>query len=103
MTNTMIKTLCGEGAKRWTKGNYDRLYLNGIPFDNIALNGYIDLTNDSVHGNMPMMVDAIQRWVDAVLYDEPDDYYDDRDYSPSNPWDAPGMKISDFISGVRMW
>lgn len=22
------------------------------------------------------------------------------DYSPSNPWDAPGMKISDFIKGV---
>ena len=23
-----------------------------------------------------------------------------RDYGPSNPWDAPGMKISDFICGV---
>jgi len=22
------------------------------------------------------------------------------DYSPSNPWDAPGMSVSDFISGV---
>lgn len=22
------------------------------------------------------------------------------DYGPSNPWDAPGMKVSDFITGV---
>lgn len=29
-----------------------------------------------------------------------DDYFDNEfgdDYGPSNPWDAPGMKISDFI------
>lgn len=25
------------------------------------------------------------------------------DYSPSAPWGAPGMKISDFITGVRYW
>ena len=25
---------------------------------------------------------------------------DEKDYGPSNPWDAPGMKISDFIRGV---
>ena len=37
---------------------------------------------------------------------EDEDYYDDEpyissctngDYSPSNPWDAPGMSIRDFI------
>lgn len=26
---------------------------------------------------------------------------DEEDYGPSNPWDAPGMKVSDFIRGVR--
>lgn len=33
------------------------------------------------------------------LYDEEDDYPSSTrgDYSPSNPWDAPGMKMSDFI------
>lgn len=33
------------------------------------------------------------------LYDEEDDYPSSTrgDYSPSNPWDAPGMSISDFI------
>lgn len=33
-----------------------------------------------------------------------EDYYDeweDEDYGPSNPWDAPGMQVSDFIRGVR--
>lgn len=33
------------------------------------------------------------------------DYFDrdSRDYGPSNPWDAPGMRVSDFITGVRMF
>ena len=26
---------------------------------------------------------------------------DDPDYGPSNPWDAPGMRPSDFIRGVH--
>ncbi|MBO7205321.1 MAG: hypothetical protein J6V08_02760 [Candidatus Methanomethylophilaceae archaeon] len=25
---------------------------------------------------------------------------DEKDYGPSNPWDAPGMNVSDFIRGV---
>lgn len=29
-----------------------------------------------------------------------DDYCGHEDYSPSAPWDAPGMKVSDFITGV---
>lgn len=42
----------------------------------------------------------------GVDEDSEDEYYEDEeyipsaengDYSPSNPWDAPGMKISDFI------
>jgi hypothetical protein len=31
------------------------------------------------------------------------DYGADEDYGPSNPWDAPGMRISDFITGVTFW
>ena len=30
----------------------------------------------------------------------PDDDYD-KDYGPNNPWDAPGMRVSDFIKGVK--
>ena len=26
-----------------------------------------------------------------------EDKYEEKSHSPSNPWDAPGMKISDFI------
>ena len=33
-------------------------------------------------------------WEDYEEY-TPSSYYGD--YSPSNPWDAPGMSISDFI------
>ena len=43
--------------------------------------------------------------VDEDSYDEDDELFEEeyipsstrRDYGPSNPWDAPGMKISDFI------
>ena len=31
------------------------------------------------------------------------DDWDEKDYGPSNPWDAPGMKVSDFITGVSYW
>lgn len=47
----------------------------------------------------------------CTMYGLPDDYeddefddwdrYEEKDYGPSNPWDAPGMKISDFITGVQ--
>ena len=29
-----------------------------------------------------------------------DESCSEKDYGPSNPWDAPGMKVSDFIKGV---
>ena len=51
--------------------------------------------------------DYINTWLEDAdnedEWDEPDwddDYVPSAtrgDYSPSNPWDAPGMKISDFI------
>ena len=28
---------------------------------------------------------------------------DEKPYGPSNPWDAPGMKLSDFITGVSFF
>ena len=43
-----------------------------------------------------------ERWVnDEWGADEWED--DDRDWSPSAPWNAPGMRVSDFITGVRCW
>ena len=44
--------------------------------------------------------------VDEDSYDEDEEMFDDkeyipsstrRDYGPSNPWDAPGMSVKDFI------
>ena len=29
-----------------------------------------------------------------------DDDHEEREYGPSNPWDAPGMSVGDFIRGV---
>ena len=43
--------------------------------------------------------------VDEDSYDEDDELFEEeyipsstrRDYGPSNPWDAPGMSVKDFI------
>lgn len=52
----------------------------------------------NVHARLYQMI--CERYAE---YAEPDsyDYYEDRgSYSPSAPWNAPGMKMSDFIRGV---
>jgi hypothetical protein len=49
--------------------------------------------------------DYMNDWIEDTSEDEEADWDDEDyipsatrgDYSPSNPWDAPGMKISDFI------
>ena len=33
----------------------------------------------------------------SICADTGDDYYFSKDYSPSQPWNAPGMGLSDFI------
>lgn len=48
-------------------------------------------------------VEDAKNWIDeaeSLPGDEPFESYTsatDGDYSPSNPWDAPGMSVSDFI------
>ena len=37
---------------------------------------------------------------DSLMRSYEREYGIEKDYGPSNPWDAPGMKISDFIKGV---
>lgn len=67
-------------------------------------------------------VEDAKSWIDSldVVDGEGDDDDDDsdycieeserairsstgRDYGPSNPWDAPGMSVSDFIKGVSWY
>ena len=38
---------------------------------------------------------AMKRWAEYEMGIE--DREEEKSYSPSNPWDAPGIKISDFI------
>lgn len=50
-------------------------------------------------------VELSEDFYDYLREEEEEDDYDcpsatRGDYGPSNPWDAPGMKVSDFISGV---
>lgn len=42
--------------------------------------------------------DAVEDPDNLFRFDQEE--YDEKDYGPSNPWDAPGMKVSDFITGV---
>lgn len=50
-----------------------------------------------------------QKRLERKRNEEEDDPYDEeyipsasaRDYGPSNPWDAPGMSVSDFLPGVN--
>ena len=45
--------------------------------------------------------EACEDFIQAYDCDDEDEYYTPSatygDYSPSNPWDAPGMSIHDFI------
>lgn len=54
---------------------------------------------------LPMMGGEEEETEEEYEDDGWDDYLDEgefEDYGPSNPWDAQGMKISDFITGVRI-
>ena len=46
------------------------------------------------------LFDDVGDYYDCEFYEGPDDRYEEKDYGPSNPWDAPGMRVSDFITGV---
>ena len=62
-----------------------------------AMGGELDFSDGSVDETMYIIEDMDEpEWEES----DDDDYVPSStngDYSPSNPWDAPGMKISDFI------
>lgn len=68
------------------------MYLDGDPYrDPYETLGNIGMTDDEI---------------DEILFEDDEPDLDDEDYvpsstngdySPGNPWDAPGMKMSDFI------
>ena len=40
---------------------------------------------------------------DRLFDEEEEDFFEEKGYGPSNPWDAPGMCVDDFIKGVQTW
>ena len=59
-----------------------------------AMSGELDFSDGAVDETMYIIED-----IDEPDWDD-DDYVPSAeygDYSPSNPWDAPGMKMSDFF------
>lgn len=59
------------------------------------LKGKNRITAKCIEERMLNLADAM------TYYDDEEIEEDERDYGPSNPWDAPGMKVSDFIKGVK--
>ena len=65
---------------------------------------YIERLEYLSEGDKAHLLLNLEDW--AENFDDFDDWDgpdDRRDYGPSNPWDAPGMRVSDFITGVRCW
>lgn len=54
-----------------------------------------------------LFLDGVRFAINDMLLMQKDmgygDEYEEDDYSPSAPWGAPGMRVSDFITGVRRW
>jgi hypothetical protein len=71
--------------------------------DHIVKNGLnVVLVDCMVVNSETDEFEHVYRWFEVPedFKDEEDEYVpsaENGDYSPSNPWDAPGMKMSDFI------
>lgn len=66
------------------------------------MNPYANEVKEYTFGNDHYVYigDNLEKLDYELNYDDDDEYIPSStngDYSPSNPWDAPGMKMSDFI------
>ena len=69
-----------------------------------AAKTFIDVKSGRVYSDNPSLEEAAQELFDSIVGDTDEEYTPSAtagDYGPGNPWDAPGMRVSDFISGVR--
>lgn len=90
-------------AKRYTQEELIAFINRADDFDKLAtardfidkLSYLTDEDREELHNECLMQGD----YLEARTYQD-DGYGWEKDYGPSNPWDAPGMKISDFITGV---
>lgn len=89
-------------AKRYTQEELIAFINRADDFDKLAtardfidkLTYLSDEDREELHNECLMQGD----YLEARAYQ--DDGGWGEDYGPSNPWDAPGMKVSDFITGV---
>lgn len=63
---------------------------------------YNDLSDLFKENTVKMDDEELQKMIDEEdgyygIYDDRREYSCTGDYGPSNPWDAPGMSISDFL------
>lgn len=72
------------------KCNIAREFINSRPYLNPVEKEYFTALIEAHR----VYVNTVSVW-DEDDYD--DGYDDDRNYSPSAPWNAPGMRVSDFI------
>lgn len=79
--------------------NYTKYLESGVLSES-DLDEWIESLQDIVSGKEESS-ETYEDEDDSYLYDYEDDYYTpsatNRDYGPSNPWDAPGMSVRDFI------
>lgn len=85
-TDTYDIRVDANGTEYAKNPKYDEYEDIGVYYSTSAFNyPYESVVDDSDEGD----------------WDDEDDYYTPsatrRDYGPSNPWDAPGMSVSDFI------
>lgn len=84
-------------------------FLEGVGLENLGYDYFVSLYTwddtwqmyeDAVKDGV-LVEEHIESRVEAEGLEEQEDYYcpsaTGRDYSPSNPWNAPGMSVRDFI------
>lgn len=92
--NSIVEDTLKESLPDWIEDILDSCYPTGICIDTYFDSISFDFNESDVH-------DLVNECIDKFLAEREDDDHtpsaERGDYSPSNPWDAPGMKMSDFI------
>jgi hypothetical protein len=92
--NSIVENTLRELLPDWIEDIMDSSYSTGIIIDTYFDSISFDFNESDVH-------DLVNECIDKFLAERENDDYTpsstNGDYSPSNPWDAPGMSVSDFI------
>ena len=108
-------SVLGLVCEYYKTGNIKDAYFKGESISNSEARRmkeaktFVDIVTGKVYGDNQTLKDAAEALMGEVEEEEEEEYHPRRrytsstngDYGPSNPWDAPGMCVSDFITGVR--